>query len=55
MTDKLALNEDKGVKRYNLVLPFELWLRLQSAAKNQDLTVAQVIRKLVREGLDGND
>jgi predicted DNA-binding protein len=37
----------------NVRLPWDLKQRLQAATKDEDLTQAQIVRKAIREYLDG--
>lgn len=41
----------KGMKRYNLVLPIELYDQLQEVADQKHTTVLELIRRFVKLGL----
>lgn len=47
----LAATEDTKTARYNLVLPKDLYNELQSAAKDQGITLVQLLRKFITLGL----
>ena len=48
MTDSDSV---KGVKRYQLVLPNSLYVRVAQAAEEQDITVVQLLRAYIKLGL----
>jgi hypothetical protein len=43
--------KDRGTKRYNLVLPAELYDQLQEVADEKHTTVLELIRRFVKLGL----
>ena len=46
-----GLVQKKGVKRYNLALPEELYGELQNLAENEHTTVLEIIRRFIKLGL----
>lgn len=42
---------ERGLKRYNLVLPEELFRELQMLAEHRHTTVVELLRKFIRLGL----
>lgn len=44
-------NKSKGTKRYNLVIPEDLFNEVKDVAEKQGTTTVEVIRKFIRIGL----
>jgi ATP-dependent Clp protease ATP-binding subunit ClpA len=45
------LERDKGLKRYNLVLPEDLYQQVQALAERDNTTVVEVLRRFIKLGL----
>jgi len=45
------MDASKNLKRYNMVLPEPLFLELQDAAKQNDITVLELLRRFIKLGL----
>jgi hypothetical protein len=45
------VDASKNLKRYNMVLPEPLYLELQDAAKQNDITIVELLRRFIKLGL----
>ena len=45
------MDASKSLKRYNMVLPEPLYLELQEAANDRDITVVELLRRFIKLGL----
>ena len=45
------MDASKNLKRYNMVLPETLYIELQDVAKENDITVVELLRRFIKLGL----
>ena len=46
------MNQTSAMKRRNFFLPEKLWSQLQEKAKTRQVSVSEVIRQILEEGLE---